>query len=250
MERIDILGSKINATNMCEVLKYTDELIRLNKSNYVCVSNVHTVVTGTSDRVFQDITNAAIMAIPDGMPLTWIGRHSGYKNMSKCSGPDVMTELFKVSEEKGYTHYFYGGSEETLKLLEKNLKNKYPKLKILGMYSPPFRKLTDKEDCEIVNNINKINPDIIWVGLGAPKQEVWMSEHIGKINSSLMFGVGAAFNFHAGTVRRAPLWMQEHGLEWLYRFIREPGRLWKRYLVTNTIFILELVKMNFKRKQS
>lgn len=241
MEKIDILGSKINSTNMKEVLESVDVLIKSNKSHYVCVSNVHTVVTGIKDSKLQMITNKAIMAIPDGMPLTWIGKKRGHMKMSKCSGPDVMTELFRLSDEKGYTHYFYGGSEETLNKLKYNLQNKYPNLKIAGMYSPPFRKLNEQEDNEIINRINQVKPEVLWIGLGAPKQEYWMYEHKDRIGASLMFGVGAAFNFHAGTVRRAPIWMQQHGLEWFYRLIKEPKRLWKRYFITNVKFAISLI---------
>lgn len=241
MDRIDILGSKINATNMKDVLSNVDLLIKSNKSHYICVSNVHTVVTGIKDTQYRNITNTSSMSIPDGMPLTWVGRRRGHKDMSKCSGPDVMTELFELSEQKGYTHYFYGGTEDVLKLLEKKLKNNYPKLNIAGMYSPPFRSLNEDEDVEIINKINQLDPDIIWIGLGAPKQEIWMSEHVSKIKSSIIFGVGAAFNFHAGTVKRAPLWMQNHGIEWLHRLIKEPRRLWKRYLVTNVVFLVSLI---------
>lgn len=242
MEKIDILGSKINVITMQEVINKTEELIKNNNSYYVCVANVHTVVTGKQDMNFNKITNEAAMAVPDGMPLRWVGKHRGYEKMERCSGPDLMIELFKVSEKKGYSHYFYGGTEETLRLLEQKLKEKYPKLNIVGMYSPPFRELTEEEDRKIVDEINNLNPDIIWVGLGAPKQEIWMYEHLNKISCSIMFGVGAAFNFHAGLIKRAPKWMQKTGLEWLYRLLKEPRRLWKRYLSTNLLFIWYLLK--------
>lgn len=250
MKRIDILGSKINSTNMKEVLSNIGKFIESNSStNYICVSNVHTVVTGMNDADYRNVTNSAFMAIPDGMPLSWVGRHRGCENMSKCSGPDVMEKLFELSEKTGYTHYFYGGSQETLDKLSEKLKIKYPKLNVVGMYSPPFRELTKSEDEDIVNKINELKPDVIWVGLGAPKQEKWMYKHVESIKSSIMLGVGAAFNFHAGTVKRAPLWMQNHGLEWFYRLVKEPRRLWRRYLVTNTLFIISLIKYKQKEKQ-
>lgn len=248
MGKIDIVGSNINVVTMQDVLEGIEELIKSGSSSYICVSNVHTVVTGRRDPKFRAVTNNATMAVPDGMPLSWVGRHRGYKNMEKCSGPDIMSELFKISEVKGYTNYFYGGTQDTLDLLGKKLKQKYPNLKIVGMYAPPFRELSEKEDTGIIEHINKIDPDIIWVGLGAPKQEFWMANHVDKIKSSVILGVGAAFNFHAGTVKRAPIWMQKHGLEWLYRLCSEPKRLWKRYLVTNFLFVAYLVIDKFKTK--
>lgn len=147
-----------------------------------------------------------------------------------------MPEILRLSETEGYTHYFYGSTEQTLKFLEKNLREKYPKLKIAGTYSPPFRKLTKEEDRKVVERINAAKPDFIWVGLGAPKQERWMYEHRGRING-IMLGVGAAFDFHAGTSKRAPKWMQEFYLEWLYRLIQDPKRLLKRYMFSNMEFI-------------
>ena len=156
--------------------------------------------------------------------------------MGLPSGPDLMPEILRVSEEEGYSHYFYGSTEQTLKALEKNLREKYPRLNIAGVYSPPFRKLTEEEDIETIERINAAKPDFLWVGLGAPKQERWMYEHRGKVNA-VMLGVGAAFDFHAGTAKRAPKWMQEFYLEWLYRLIQDPKRLLRRYVRSNAQFI-------------
>lgn len=147
-----------------------------------------------------------------------------------------MGEVFQISAEKGYRHYFYGSTEKTLKLLEEKLKENYPGMQIAGMYSPPFRPLTEEEDKKIIEKINETNPDFVWIGLGAPKQEKWMAAHQGQIDG-LMLGVGAGFDYYAGNIDRAPEWMQKHNLEWLYRLIQDPKRLFKRYLVTNTKFI-------------
>lgn len=248
MEKTSIIGSKINVINIKDAVLESEALLRTGRSHYICVSNVHTVVTGVKDKRFRQITNQATMALPDGMPLHWIQRRRGFTGISRCPGPDVMIEIFKVSEEKGYTHYFYGGSQGTLNLLNEKLKKDYPKLNIVGMFSPPFRKLTIEEDEKIIEEINKLDPDFIWVGLGAPKQEIWMFDHVNRINSSIMYGVGAAFNFQAGTIQRAPIWMQKYGLEWLYRLLKEPTRLWRRYLVTNTLFIWYLILYKFRAK--
>lgn len=232
----DILGVHIAAVNMKWVLEYLRKNIQDLKGDYICVSNVHTTVTSYEDSKYLAIQNNALMALPDGGPLSSLGRKRGYPNMERVTGPSLMGEVFK----EGYRHYFYGSTEETLELLKDKLIKDYPNMTIVGMYSPPFRLLTNEEDEEVIKHINDTNPDFVWVGLGAPKQEIWMSEHQGKI-SGLMIGVGAGFDYYAGNIKRAPLWMQEHNLEWLYRLIQDPKRLFKRYLVTNTKFIWNAV---------
>lgn len=232
----DILGVHIAAVNMNWVLEYLRKNILDIKGDYICVSNVHTTVTSYEDSKYLDIQNNALMALPDGGPLSSLGRKRGYTNMERVTGPSLMGEVFK----EGYRHYFYGSTEETLKLLKDKLTKNYPNMTIVGMYSPPFRPLIEEEDQVVIKQINDTNPDFVWIGLGAPKQEIWMSEHQGKING-LMIGVGAGFDYYAGNIKRAPLWMQNHNLEWLYRLIQDPKRLFKRYLVTNTKFIWNAV---------
>ena len=156
--------------------------------------------------------------------------------MARTTGPSLMGEIFQISAEKGYSHYFYGSTDETLKILKEKLEVRYPGIKIVGLYSPPFRPLTEEEDKMIVERINEAKPDFVWVGLGAPKQEKWMAAHQGKIDG-LMIGVGAGFDYYAENIKRAPEWMQKSNLEWLYRLIQDPKRLFKRYLNTNTKFI-------------
>ena len=180
------------------------------------------------------------MAIPDGGPLSTVGQKRGHKNMERTTGPSLMGEIFEISAKKGYRHYFYGSKEETLELLYQKLTSNYPGIQIAGMYSPPFRPLTEEEDKAIIERINETKPDFVWVGLGAPKQEKWMAAHQGKIDG-LMLGVGAGFDYYAENIKRAPMWMQKHNLEWVYRLVQDPKRLFKRYLVTNTKFIWNAV---------
>mgnify|MGYP001485675364 CR=1 FL=1 len=237
----NILGVNIAAINMEWLLKYLKENVKNKNGNllagdYICVSNVHTTVISYEDAEYCAVQNGGLMAIPDGGPLSTVGRRRGYKNMSRIAGPSLMEELFKVSVECGYRHYFYGSTEETLKKLHFKLKKKYKGIQIVGMYSPPFRPLTDEEDIAVIKRINETEPDFIWVGLGAPKQEKWMAAHQGKVNG-LMIGVGAGFDYLAGNIKRAPKWMQKSNLEWCYRLIQEPRRLFHRYLHTNTKFI-------------
>ena len=232
----NILGVNIAAINMEWLLKYLTENIDNIKGDYICVSNVHTTVTSYEDDSYRAVQNGGLMAIPDGGPLSTVGQKRGYKNMSRTTGPSLMGEVFKISAEKGYRHYFYGSKEETLELLNQKLNQNYPGIQIAGMYSPPFRPLTKEEDKAVIERINETKPDFVWVGLGAPKQEKWMAAHQGQING-LMIGVGAGFDYYAENIKRAPMWMQRSNQEWLYRLMQDPKRLFKRYLHTNTKFI-------------
>lgn len=238
----NIMGVNIAAINMEWLLDFTENHIKVLSGDYMCVSNVHTTVTAWEDKDYCNIQNSSIMSIPDGGPLSSVGRKRGFQDMERTTGPNYMEEILKVSVEKGYSHYFYGSTEETLEKLYKVLKQDYPGLQIAGMYSPPFRELSEEEDEAIVNSINKTNPDFIWVGLGAPKQERWMSAHQGRVNG-FMIGVGAAFDYFAGNIKRAPQWMQKCNLEWAYRLMQDPKRLFKRYWNTNTRFIWNAVIM-------
>lgn len=178
----------------------------------------------------------ADMSTPDGAPIAWMLRRLGYPAQERINGPDLMLHYCAHAERTGESVFLYGGRIETLLLLEQRLKEKFPELRIAGRYSPPFRKLTEEEDRQVTEKINSSGAATVWVGLGCPKQEQWMAEHRGAINA-VMIGVGAAFDYHAGTLRRAPVWMQQNGLEWLHRLCKEPSRLWKRYLLTNTLFL-------------
>lgn len=232
----NILGVNIAAINMEWLVEYLDKNLLDIKGDYICVSNVHTTVTSYEDASYCAVQNGGLMAIPDGGPLSTVGRRRGCKNMARTTGPSLMGEIFKISAKKGYRHYFYGSKQETLELLEKKLKENYPGIKIAGMYSPPFRPLTEEEDKAVIERINEANPDFVWIGLGAPKQEKWMAAHQGKIDG-LMLGVGAGFDYYAENIKRAPMWMQKHNLEWVYRLAQDPKRLFKRYWSTNTKFI-------------
>lgn len=236
----NILGVNIAAIDMDWLLKFTDKHIKELCGDYMCVSNVHTTVMSFEDKSYCDIQNGGIMAIPDGGPLSSIGQKRGYKNMKRTTGPSYMGEILKMSAQKGYRHYFYGSTEETLERLYQSIETGYPGIQIAGMYSPPFRSLTDEEDQAMINRINETQPDFVWVGLGAPKQECWMAEHQGKVKG-FMVGVGAGFDYFAGNINRAPEWMQRCNLEWAYRLMQDPKRLFRRYFHTNTKFIWNAV---------
>jgi len=249
-ERVNIFGALITPVSLSHAASLVEEKILRNREKkgdfssgqYICVCPVSSVIEATDDPEFREIINNSFLSTPDGMPVVWYIRNKGYKDVTRVYGPDLMREVFYISEEKDYRHYFYGGTDEVLSGLKENLLKKFPRLNICGMYAPPFRPLTEEEEMEVISDIIKNRPDIVWVGIGSPKQEKWMSRITGKIDNVLFAGVGAAFNFYAGTVKQAPLWMQKSGLEWLFRLICEPGRLWKRYLYGNSKFIYLVLK--------
>lgn len=243
----DILGVHVCVTSMPEVVALLKEHIEELRGKYICVSNVHTTVTAYENPDYMAVQNGAAYVLPDGKPLSVVSRKRGFSGAQRVAGPDLMGELFCDAEKNrtAFKHFFYGGSPQTITALQQKLKEKYPHLKTVGFVSPPFRALTEKEDEEAVRLINESGTDILWVGLGAPKQERWMKAHEGRVNA-VMLGVGAGFDFHAGTIKRAPKWMQKCSLEWLYRLCQEPGRLLKRYVKTNLKFI-RLVRAENRR---
>lgn len=246
MDFCNILGLNVAVTNMKETVSYIGENINKLKGKYICITNVHTTIMAYEDEKYKDIQNNAALILPDGNPLSALSRRRGFEDAKRVAGPDLMHEIFKISEEKGYKHYFYGSTEDTLKQLKVRLLEKYPRLNIAGMYSPPFKSNVELENEEKISGINNLNPDFIWVGLGAPKQEIWMRLHENKVNG-LMIGVGAGFDYFADKIKRAPKWMQKSSLEWLYRLMQEPRRLFKRYFITNLKFIY-LTKLSKKNK--
>lgn len=235
-----IMGVSLAAVDMSWLIDFTKKYIKELSGDYVCVANVHTTVMSYEDPAYCAVQNGGIMAIPDGGPLSSVGRKRGFSKMQRTTGPDYLKEILKISAKEGYRHYFYGSTEETLEKLRIVLEKEYPGVQIAGMYSPPFRALSKEEDEKIIEMINEARADFVWVGLGAPKQECWMAEHRGEIRG-LMVGVGAAFDYLAGNIKRAPMWMQKANLEWLYRLLQEPKRLFNRYFYTNTRFIWNAV---------
>ena len=232
----EILGVGIAAIDMDWLLDFTCQNIKDLSGDYMCVSNVHTTVMAFEDAEYRSIQNGGIMAIPDGGPLSSVGKGRGFAQMRRTTGPSYMEEILRISEQHGWRHFFYGSTEETLQKMQKELLQKYPGLQIAGMYSPPFRPLSEEEDEAVIRRINEAEPDFVWIGLGAPKQERWMAEHQGKVQG-FMVGVGAGFDYLAGNIRRAPKWMQTSHMEWFYRLLQDPKRLFKRYMVTNLKFI-------------
>lgn len=241
MKTVNILGVPIAAVNMEEAADRIEEWIQNGTRTFVTVSGVHGIMESQYDEEIKRIHRAAGMCVPDGMPTVWIGKLYGHKDMRRVYGPDLMLEVMRRSVEKGYTHFFYGGKEGVPELLRDRLVERFSGLKILGVFSPPFRPMSEEEENKLHDLIEELSLDILWVGLSTPKQERWMSAHVGKLKTRVMIGVGAAFDFHAGLVRQAPEWMQRIGLEWFFRLCVEPRRLWRRYMKNNPIFIWMII---------
>jgi N-acetylglucosaminyldiphosphoundecaprenol N-acetyl-beta-D-mannosaminyltransferase len=207
------------------------------ESRYVCICNAHSVVTATQDSRFRDVLRQADMATPDGAPVAWMMRRLGHPDQQRINGPDLMLRCCERAAANSTGIYLLGSTDDKLAALQTRLASIWPTLRISGTHSPPFRPLSAEEDHALVARLNESGAGIVFVSLGCPKQEQWMAEHRGRVQA-VMIGVGAAFDFHSGTLSRAPAWMQHHGLEWLHRLLSEPRRLWRRYLVTNTLFIV------------
>ncbi len=238
----DILGVQISAVNLSLACGVIRNWIENGIRTYVCIVPVSTVVECQKDKTYLEIVNQAGMATPDGMPVVWLGKWAGYKQVSRTYGPDLVLAVCEMSQEKGYRNYFYGGSPEALSLLTLKLKKRFPRLNIAGRLSPPFGELSFDIEKKVLSDINQARPDILWVGLGSPKQDYWMQRTRDQLNVPVMVGVGAAFDFLSGTKRQAPLWIRSAGLEWFFRLCCEPRRLWKRYLIGNTRFIYFLLR--------
>lgn len=238
--RVNVLGVGISAIDMGDALDQIGQWIEGGSQNYVCVTNVHSVMESRVDPDLRQIQNASGLSTPDGVPMVWAARWAGAHHVERVAGPDLMLEVCERSTERGWSSYFYGGREGVPELLADRLSSRFPGLKVAGTHSPPFRPLTEEEHRREISDINDADPDILWVGLGAPKQERWMASVMGEVKARVLIGVGAAFDMHAGLLPRAPMWMQQSGLEWAYRIYQEPRRLWKRYLTTNPRFLINL----------
>lgn len=244
-----VLEAFIDAVTWDEAIGQIARWGAVRASRYVCICNVHSVVTTTTDVEFKIAVNNADMATPDGAPIAWALRRFGYPSQERINGPDLMMKYLAEAERLEQKVFFYGSAETTLARLCVALRGQFPRLQIGGTYSPPFRPLSREEDEAVVDMINRSGANVVFVGLGCPKQEKWMADHRGRIDA-VMIGVGAAFDYHAGVIKRAPLWWQRNGLEWLYRLGSEPRRLFKRYMVTNTLFVIGFLRQFVTTKLS
>jgi N-acetylglucosaminyldiphosphoundecaprenol N-acetyl-beta-D-mannosaminyltransferase len=245
-----ILSMNVDLTNPNQALSRVERLVETKKGAYVCVSNVHMCMEAMGCNDFQSIVNKADFVIPDGRPLCWAQSLLGYAGAEQVRGRDIMNAICASSGERSINIGLYGGSSaELLAVINNILLANYPSINITYTFSPPFRPLNEAEDADIVAAINQAKVNVLFVGIGCPKQERWMAEHKDKL-SCVMLGVGAAYDFIAGTKKEAPRWIQVIGMEWLFRLCYEPKRLWRRYLYTNPSFIWHFGKQFFKIKSA
>jgi N-acetylglucosaminyldiphosphoundecaprenol N-acetyl-beta-D-mannosaminyltransferase len=247
--RFQVLGVRVDAVQISDVVTRLRSWIEDRESNtrFVAVTGMHGIAESRQNSHFRTILNAADLVVPDGMPLVWLGRSKGYPLRRRVYGPELMETFCSVSGN-AYRHFFYGGQPGVAEKLAKVLQERHG-ICIAGVYTPPFRPLTEAEEKELAALVQESSPDVLWVGLSTPKQEKWMYEHRYRLNVPVMLGVGAAFDMNSGSSRRAPRWMRENGLEWLYRLSSNPRRLWKRYLITipHALWFVGLELMGFSK---
>ncbi len=234
----NVLGVAISAIDMEQAVDRSDCLLQSGGKGYVCVTGVHGIMESQGDHALKTILNRAYLCTPDGMPTVWMGRLQGFARMHRVYGPDYMLAMCRLSVLRGYRHFLYGGGNGIAERLKSRLETLVPGIQIAGTYTPPFRPLSPEEERELAERVVRCKPHIFWVGLSTPKQEKFMAAHIDRLDTHLMVGVGAAFDIHAGTLPDAPAWMKQSGLQWAYRLLQEPRRLWRRYAWNNPCFVL------------
>lgn len=245
--KVRVLSLFPNVTSLDGIIEKVEDIIKSRKGGYICFSTVHMVMEAYDNPEFAEKVNNADYIVTDGMPIVWMQKLQGAKEASRIRANDLMIELCRYAEKKGFSVGFYGSKSPVLESILRRTEKNFPNLKIVYAFSPPFRNLSAEEDEEITKAINQAGPDILFVGLGCPKQENWMADHKDKLKA-VMLGVGASFDFFAGNIRECPAWLGKLGLEWLFRLIQEPKRLWRRYLLLNPRFIILAVLQLLKRR--
>lgn len=240
--RVDVLGVGVSAVSLRSALAEIERWVRDGEHHYVCVTGVHGVIESQQDPELREIHNRSGLTIADGMPVFWSGRLAGSREIQRLRGSDFMLALCELAAERGWSHYFYGGAPGTPELLAERLRSRFPQLRVAGLYSPPFRALSEGENDAIVKEIRRSGADLVWVGLSTPKQERWMAANVERVGAAALLGVGMAFDVHAGLLPQAPRVIQNSGFEWLYRLWNEPRRLWRRYLYANPRFLIGVAR--------
>jgi N-acetylglucosaminyldiphosphoundecaprenol N-acetyl-beta-D-mannosaminyltransferase len=246
-----VLGVPLALTDYERTMDWMDATVQVRGKGYICVAATHTVVACQDDPELAAAVHGASLVVPDGQPVVWAMNALGHDLSSRVYGPDLMARYCERSALTGARMFLYGGRNQgALVQLALNLRQLYPGLQIVGGYSPPFRTMSDEERDAVVAEINHAKPDVVWVGIGVPKQEKWMASLRERLDAPVLVGVGAAFDFHAGLVPQAPSWMQSSGLEWLYRLLQEPRRLWRRYLTYNPRFVLGFARQYVRHRRA
>lgn len=247
----EVLGVPLALTDYDHTLDWIDEAVASSGEEYICVAAVHTVVASQDDAELRAAVLGSSFTVPDGQPLVWALNLLGSRLEDRVYGPELMDRACARAASTGQRFYLYGGrDQEALARLARKLRLRHPGLTIVGGYSPPFRELTDAEQAEIAHDIDATGADVVWVGIGVPKQEKWMATMRPLLRAPVLIGVGAAFDFHSGLVPQAPARMQRLGLEWLFRLIQEPRRLWRRYAVYNPRFVVGFARQWIRHRRS
>jgi N-acetylglucosaminyldiphosphoundecaprenol N-acetyl-beta-D-mannosaminyltransferase len=246
---VNVLGVGIDAVDVPTAVARSFEAIRSAPGGYVCVTGVHGVMEAQRDPRLRDILNNSLITTPDGMPMVWLGKLAGFRSMTRVYGPDLMLEICRASVAEGASHYLYGGNDGVAELLADRLRSRFPGIRVVGTFTPPFRPLTEQEERGLIAEVQSLQPDFFWVGLSTPKQERFMAQYGGRLAAKVMLGVGAAFDMHSGRTKQAPSWMQRVGLEWLFRLLQEPRRLFKRYAVNNPAFVFKVLQQKVGLRQ-
>ena len=241
LPRANVLGVGVHATYMREAVERIVEAVESNTRGYVCLTGVHGVMEAQDNARLKRTLNRAFLNLPDGMPTVWTGRVQGHRSMRRVFGPDLMLEVCRLSALRGYTQFLYGGRPGVADALAGSLSERFPGLHVVGTYTPPFRELRDEEVAALRALVARLSPDIFWVGLSTPKQEQFMDRFGDCLDTKVMLGVGAAFDYHTGRISDAPRWIKESGLQWAHRLAQDPRRLWKRYAKNNPRFVVRIL---------
>lgn len=238
--RANVLGTGVHALDMAASIERIATAVEHRRKGYVCLCSVHGIMEARRDTSLAGIFDRALLTAPDGMPLVWVGRVQGLTQIQRVFGPDLMAEVFGVSQRRAWTHFLYGGAPGVASRLRRSLQGRYPGARVVGTFEPPFRPLNDNERDALVRQVSDAKPDIFWVGLSTPKQERFMAEYLNQLDCALMVGVGAAFDYHTGRLHDSPHWVKRCGLQWAHRLLQEPSRLWRRYLRNNPEFLFRI----------
>jgi N-acetylglucosaminyldiphosphoundecaprenol N-acetyl-beta-D-mannosaminyltransferase len=237
--RANVLGVGVHAVDMPTALQVIEAAVAQRQQGYVCATGVHGVMEAQRDPTLVSLFANALLVVPDGMPTVWMGHLQGLREMERVFGPDLMLAVANRSQRTGWSHFLCGGDDGVAEHLRDVLTRRFPSIKIAGTYRPPFRRLTSEEESDFIHTVDRLRPDIIWVGMSTPKQERFMAEYLPRLNTAVMIGVGAAFDFHTERIKDSPQWLKRAGLQWLHRLMQEPSRLWKRYLINNPQFVFQ-----------
>ena len=235
--RVNVLGVGSHSLNLQSAVKLMESAVVSRRRGYVCVTDVRAVIEAQDNPIYRKILNSSFLTVPDGRPAVWVGWTQGCDRMDQVAGPDLILQFCQLSSQKGYSQFFFGGAPGVAEQLRDALTQRYPGLKVVGTYTPPFRPLSGPEESDVCELLARLKPDVTWIGLGAPKQELFMAQHLKRFDTTLMVGVGAAFDMHTGRISDAPQWVKRAGFAWLHRFVQEPKRLWKRYLKSHPRFV-------------